>query len=73
MAIIETEILELATRRGAEALGLKTGSLVSGMPADLIAFRVDRVPTSWYDVPFEPDRKEVDFCMIGGRIILPKN
>jgi aminodeoxyfutalosine deaminase len=62
------EILTMATRSGGEALGLECGKLVCGQKADLIGFRV---PTSysgsWFDVPFESDRHEVDFYMMDGK------
>lgn len=66
------EILEMATRRGAEALGLKTGYLAPGMPADLIALRVKNKVGSLYDILFEPKRQQVDFAMIDGKVILEK-
>ena len=62
------EILTMATCGGAEALGLQCGTLASGQKADLIGFRI---PTSysgpWWDVPFEPDRREVDFYRVDGK------
>lgn len=62
------EILTMATSGGAEALGLQCGTVTSGQKADLIGFRL---PSSysgpWWDVPFEPDRHEVDFYRVDGR------
>jgi len=62
------EILTMATYGGAEALGLPCGKLASGQKADLIGFRI---PSSysgpWWDVPFEPNRREVDFYRVGGK------
>ncbi|MFQ5673058.1 MAG: amidohydrolase family protein [Nitrospinales bacterium] len=66
------EILEMATWRGAEALGLKTGYAAPGMPADLIGLRVANPPASLYDVPFGAGRNQVDFAMIDGEVILEK-
>ncbi len=66
------EILEIATRRGAEALGLKTGVLAKGMPADIIAMKIQSEFNSPYDIPFEPNRDKVDFSMIDGKIIVEK-
>lgn len=63
------EILEMATWKGAEALGLKTGALAPGMPADLIALRVETKAASWRDIPFEPERERVDFVMIDGKVV----
>jgi len=66
------EILEMATWRGAEALGVKTGHIAPGMPADLIGLRVARPPASLYDVPFDAGRQQVDFAMIDGKVVLEK-
>jgi cytosine/adenosine deaminase-related metal-dependent hydrolase len=66
------EILEVATRRGADALGLKTGVLGRGMPADIIAMKINGQLNSPYDIPFEPDRNKVDFSMINGKIVVEK-
>lgn len=63
------EILEIATAGGAAALGLPTGRIVPGAPADLIGFRIGTKPESWADIPFEADRQEVDFVMAGGQKI----
>jgi len=64
------EILEISTRRGAEALGLKTGVLAKGMPADIIAMKVQGDFGSMYDIPFEKNRDKVDFSMINGKVVL---
>ncbi len=66
------EILEISTRRGAEALGLKTGVLAKGMPADIIAMKIQSDFDSLYDIPFEQDRDKVDFSMINGKVVLGK-
>ncbi|NIQ00078.1 MAG: amidohydrolase family protein, partial [Nitrospinaceae bacterium] len=60
------ELLEMATRGGAQALGLNSGTVVPGAFADLIGFQIAAPPEAWSDVPFEPDRREVDFAMVGG-------
>ena len=61
------EILTMATCGGAEALGLQCGTLASGQKADLIGFRVPSAYSGpWWDVPFEPDRHEVDFYRVDG-------
>jgi aminodeoxyfutalosine deaminase len=61
------EILTMATCGGAEALGLQCGTLASGQKADLIGFRVPSAYSEpWWDVPFEPDRHEVDFYRVDG-------
>jgi aminodeoxyfutalosine deaminase len=60
------EILTMATQYGGEALGLECGKLASGQKADLIGFRVSS-SVSWFDVPFEVNRHEVDFYMVDGK------
>jgi aminodeoxyfutalosine deaminase len=66
------EILEISTRRGAEALGLKTGILAKGMPADIIAMKIQGEFDSIYDIPFEQACDKVDFSMIDGKIVVEK-
>ena len=62
------EILGMATRMGGEALGLECGKLSVGQKADLIGFRVPpSYSGSWFDVPFESNRQEVDFYMVDGQ------
>lgn len=63
------EILEMATTSGASALGLKTGILAPGCPADLIALRTPHPPANWSDLPFDPKRNEVDLTMVEGKIV----
>jgi len=64
------EILTMATRSGGEALGLQCGQLACGQQADLIGFRVSpSYSGSWFDVPFESHRHEVDFYMVDGKSI----
>ncbi|MBT5027045.1 MAG: amidohydrolase family protein [Nitrospinaceae bacterium] len=66
--VSRSEILNMATRLGGEALGLQSGHLACGQNADLIGFRVSpSYSGSWWDVPFEPDRREVDFYMVDGK------
>ena len=64
------EILKMATGGGGQALGLPTGTLVPGMSADLIGFRVPHKPNVWADVPFEPNRERVDFSMVAGNVVI---
>lgn len=67
------EILDMATRGGAAALGLRTGVIAPGMPADLIAFRAARPASGlWIDALFDPQRENVDFVMVGGKTVLIK-
>lgn len=63
------EILQMATHLGAEALGLRTGTIAPAMPADLIGFRAKDLTDSWFDIPFEVNRDKVDFVMIQGGIV----
>lgn len=63
------EILKMATRGGGMALGLPTGTIAPGQSADLIGFRVNEKPGTWTDIPFDLDRKTVDFSMIGGKVV----
>ena len=55
-------------RLSRKALGLQCGKLASGQKADIIGFRL---PTSysgpWLEVPFESNRREVDFYMVDGK------
>ncbi len=66
-AVSRMELLEMATRGGAEALGLKSGVLAPGRPADLIGLIPGREPASWQDVPFEAARELVDWHIIDGQ------
>ena len=61
------ELLCMATRGGAEAIGMDCGVAEEGRPADLIGFRVREKFDDWYSVPFELGRSEVDFVMMGGK------
>ncbi len=62
------DILAMATRGGAEALGLECGVLAPGRPADLIGFRLPKSGGAWTDIPFAPERGAVDFSMIQGKV-----
>lgn len=67
------EILHMATRGGALALGLPAGALVPGMAADLIAIRTARPQSGeWIDALFDPRRMEADFIMLDGKTIVNK-
>ncbi len=62
------EILTMATLGGADALGLESGELALGKKADLIGFRVPATYLGpWWDVPFEPHRRKVDFYKVDGQ------
>jgi aminodeoxyfutalosine deaminase len=62
------EILSMATSGGAEALGLQCGKLASGQKADIIGFRLPASYSGpWLEVPFESNRREVDFYMVDGK------
>jgi len=63
------ELLEMATRMGAEALGLNSGVLAPGRPADLIALKLEGLSENWQDVPFEPARNKVDGHVIAGEVL----
>ncbi len=66
------EILTMATRSGADALGLRCGKLVCGQQADLIGFRVSPSYCGpWSDIPFEARRRAVDFYMVDGEPRFP--
>ena len=62
------EILQMATSNGASALGMRNRILGPGYPADLIAFRVEYSPDNWHDIPFSPNRNQVDLSMVEGKI-----
>ncbi|MFT4578035.1 MAG: cytosine/adenosine deaminase-related metal-dependent hydrolase [Nitrospinales bacterium] len=61
------EILMMATRLGGEILRLPCGKIESGKKADIIGFRIASQGKDWYDLPFEPQRKKVDFYMMDGK------
>ena len=61
------EILMMATRFGGEILRLPCGKIESGQKADIIGFRIASQGKDWYDLPFEPHRKKVDFYMMDGK------
>ena len=61
------ELLRMATRGGAETVGMDCGVLDKGRPADLIGFRLRQQYDDWYSVPFESGRDKVDFAMLDGK------
>ena len=67
--VTREEILEMATASGASALGLKTGNLAPGYPADLIALRATHAPANWSDLVFDSQRIKVDLAMVEGEIV----
>jgi aminodeoxyfutalosine deaminase len=62
------EILTMATRFGGEILHLPCGKIESGQKADIIGFKIASPSEDWYDMPFDPQRKIVDFYMADGKI-----
>jgi aminodeoxyfutalosine deaminase len=62
------EILTMATRIGGEILHLPCGKIEPGQKADIIGFRIASQSEDWYDLPFDPQRKKVDFYMADGKI-----
>jgi aminodeoxyfutalosine deaminase len=62
------EILTMATRFGGEILHLPCGKVESGQKADIIGFRINSQVEDWHDIPFDPQRKKVDFYMADGKI-----
>ena len=66
-----SEILWLATVGGSQALGLEFSGLDADQPADLIAFRYPDDGQDWWDLPFDPARAAVDYCMIDGQVVHP--
>ena len=65
--VSQEEILFMATRGGAETVGMSCGVVERGRPADLVGFRVHGKFINWYGIPFEPERSEVDFVMMDGK------
>ena len=63
------ELLRMATRGGAEAVGMDCGVIEKGRPADLVGFRVQKQFDDWCSVPFESRRSEADFVMMDGKKI----
>ena len=61
------ELICMATRGGAEAIGMDCGVIEKGRPADLVGFRIQEQSDDWYSVPFEPGRIEADFVMVDGK------
>ncbi len=67
--VSQEEILFMATRGGAETVGMDCGLIEVGRPADLVGFRVQGGFINWHSIPFEPERSEVDFVMMNGEKI----
>ena len=62
------EILRMATRFGAEILRFPCGQIKPGTKGDLIGFKTGPdYRGDWNDIPFEPQRKKVDFYMVDGK------
>lgn len=61
--------LEMATREGAKALGLNSGILAPGRPADVIGFRMPADVEDPETLPFEETRQNADFVMSRGKIV----
>ena len=68
-----SEILWLATAGGSQALDIEKLGLEPGQPADLIGFRFHNYDEDWWDLPFDPDRRQVDFSMVSGEVIFQKS
>jgi len=68
-----SEILWLATVGGSQALGIEKLGLDHGQPADLIGFRFHNLEGDWWDLPFDLDRRQVDFSMVSGEFIFQKS
>jgi cytosine/adenosine deaminase-related metal-dependent hydrolase len=68
-----SEILWLATVGGSQALNIEKLGLEPGQPADLIALRFRNSGEDWWDLPFDPDRRKVDFSMVSGDVIFQKS
>jgi aminodeoxyfutalosine deaminase len=68
-----SEILWLATIGGSQALSIEKMGLESGQPADLIGFRFGNSEEDWWDLPFDPARRQVDFSMIVGEVVFQKS
>jgi cytosine/adenosine deaminase-related metal-dependent hydrolase len=67
-------MLAHATRDGARALGLETGVLAPGRPADLVLLRADRVGVAPVYDPYstvtqQMDRAHVDTVLVAGRVV----
>jgi len=63
------EILSMATLYGAEILQFPCGKIEPGQKGDLIGFKLEGgFRGDWHDIPFEPQRKKVDFYMVDGKV-----
>jgi cytosine/adenosine deaminase-related metal-dependent hydrolase len=65
--VAREELLYMATRGGAEVLGMDCGAIENGRPADLIGFNVEGGSVDWVGIPFDPERTGADFIMVGGK------
>ena len=62
------EILSMATLYGAEILRFPCGKIEPGQKGDLIGFKLEAdFRGDWHDIPFESQRKKVDFYMVDGK------
>ena len=62
------EILKMATRLGGEILRLPCGKIEPGQKGDFIGFKIGSdYDGDWHDIPFEPQRNQVDFYMVDGK------
>ncbi len=62
------EVLRMATRFGAEILRFPCGKIEPGQKGDLIGFKLEEgYRGDWQDIPFQPERKKVDFYMVDGK------
>jgi aminodeoxyfutalosine deaminase len=68
-----SEILWLATVGGSQALDIDKLGLEPGQPADLIGFRFRNSEEDWWDLPFDPGRRQVDFSMVFGEIVFQRS
>ncbi len=68
-----SEILWLATVGGSQALNIEKLGLEPGQPADLIGFRYRNTGEDWWDLPFDDNRRQVDFSMVSGEVIFQKS
>ena len=64
------DLLKMATRFGAQALGVDAGVLAPGKKADIIGLKMEDEATDWPAIPFKPGRKRVDFSMVDGKVVL---
>ncbi len=68
-----SDILWLATAGGKQALGMNNIGIDPGREANLIGFRFRNKEEDWWDLPFDPERQQVDFTMVSGEIAFEKS